>query len=134
MLDPVSRGESADQEQWGNEGMRRASQSQPLGTILASMIAVALLLTPGGTAGADDSTDQEVRRIQRAREILGDFESLSSSVSWLQTHIHIRKKRGLEYSHPFTTGNRQLVLNIHGPVMSRKRLGLGFEFRFAPRR
>jgi hypothetical protein len=114
--------------------MRHTTQSQPLGAILTGIIMVPLLLTPATTAGAGGSSDREESRIQPAREILTEVEKSDSGASWLRTHIHVRKKRGIEYSQPFTMASRQLVLNIHGPAMSRKRLGLGFEVRFAPRR
>jgi hypothetical protein len=114
--------------------MSRAIQSQPLGSILTGIITVALLLTTGTTAGASYFTDREEFRIQRAREILTEVEKSESNASWLRTHLHVRKKRGIEYSHPFSMVKRQLVFNVHGPMMSRKRLGLGLEVRFAPRR
>jgi hypothetical protein len=114
--------------------MRPATQWQPLGTILAGIVTVALLLTLGTTARAGDFSDRKELRIQRPGEISNEVESSDSHVSWLQTHIHIRKKRGIEYSHPFTMGKSRLLFNIHGPMMSRKRLGLGFELRFAARR
>jgi hypothetical protein len=114
--------------------MRPAAESQRLGTILAGIITVAALLTLGTTAEAGDFSDRKELRIQHPGEIFNEVESSDSNVSWLETHIHLRKKRGIEYSHPFTMGKSRLLFNIHGPMMSRKRLGLGFELCFAPRR
>ena len=114
--------------------MRPATQSQPLGTILIGIIMAAVLLTLGTATRASDFSDQEEFQLQRPRETFTEIEKSDSNASWLRTHIHVRKKRGIEYRHPFTMGSHQLLFNIHGPMMSRKRLGLGFEVRFAPRR
>jgi hypothetical protein len=106
--------------------MRRATRSQPLGAILT----VALLLALGGTARAGDATDEEESRTQRAREIITQVEKSDSESSWLRTHIRIRKKRGIEYRRPLTMGPREVVFSIYGPLVSKKRFGLGFELRF----
>jgi hypothetical protein len=106
--------------------MRPAARSQPLGAILT----VALLLALGGTARAEDSTDEEEPRTQRAREIISEVEKSDPEQSWLRTHIRIRKKRGIEYRRPLTMGKRDVLLSIYGPVMPKRRLGLGFEVRF----
>jgi hypothetical protein len=106
--------------------MRRATRSQPLGAILT----VILLLALGGTARADDAKDEQESRTQRAREIITQVEKSDSEASWLRTHFRIRKKRGIEYRYPLTMGQREAVFSIYGPLVKKKRFGLGFELRF----
>ena len=110
--------------------MRRATRSQPLRAILTAALTAALLLASGGTARAEDAQDEEQARTRRARQIISQVEKSEPEESWLRTHIHIRKRRGFEYSRPFAMGERALVFNVHGPLMKKKRLGLGFELRF----
>ncbi len=106
--------------------MRRARRSQALGALLT----VALVLALGSTARADDAKEEEEPRTQRAREIIAEVEKSDSEASWVRTHIRIRKKRGIEYRRPLTMGQRDLVFSVYGPLIKKKRLGLGFELRF----
>ena len=110
--------------------MRRAARSQPLGATFTAILTTALLITWGGAARAEDSTEEEESRTQRARQIITQVEESDAKASWLRTHIHIRKKRGLEYSRPLAIGKHEVLFNVHGPLMKKKRLGLGFELRF----
>lgn len=110
--------------------MRRATRSQPLRATLTAILTMALLLALGGTARAEDATDEEELRTKRAREIITQVEKPEPQESWLRTNIHIRKKRGFEYSRPLAMGKREVLFSIHGPLMKKKRLGLGFEVRF----
>jgi hypothetical protein len=110
--------------------MRRTTRSQPLGASFTAILTVALLIALGGTARAEDSTEEEESRTQRARQIITQVEESDAESSWLRTHIHIRKKRGIEYSRPLAVGKHKVLFSVHGPLMSKKRLGLGFELRF----
>lgn len=106
--------------------MRRATRSQPL----AALLTFALLIALGGTARADDAKDEEEPRTQRAREIISQVEKSDSESSWLRAHFRIRKKRGIEYCLPLTMGKREAVFSVYGPLVKKKRFGLGFELRF----
>ena len=110
--------------------MRRATRSQPLGASFTAILTVALLLASGGTARAEESAEEEESRTQRGREIISQVEKPDSRESWFRTHIRIRKKRGIEYRRPLVVGKREVRLSIYGPLISKKRLGLGFEVRF----
>ena len=100
-----------------------------------AILTLGLLLSVGGAARADeDSTDQEPV-LRRSVEILAhmdrpEMEAPRPGRSRFVSNIHIKKKRGLEYTHVLSFNDRPLLLNIQGPVLRKKQLGLTLELRF----
>ena len=97
---------------------------------LRSVLTLALLSTPmlGSAAKADE--ELEIRNLKRARAIMFPANETRSTVNWLTSKIHIKKKAGLAYTRPLNFGQRDMVLSVQGPVIRKGRYGLGFEVRF----
>jgi hypothetical protein len=95
------------------------------------VLTTALILLVPGAALADSNAESQPR-VQRSREILLQMEEppQRDPRRWLDSHFHIHKRRGLEYSHATSVGERDVVFSLQGPAMPRKRLGLAFEVRF----
>ncbi len=108
-----------------------ASTSVRSGAILT----LGLLLSVGGAARADEEAAEQTPTLRRSVEILAyldrpEIETPRPERSWFTSNIHIKKKRGFEYTHGMSFNGRPLLLNIQGPVMRRNRLGLLLELRF----
>lgn len=100
-----------------------------------AFLTLGLLLGVGESAGADDDTAERQPKLRRSVEILADMdrpelEAPAPERSWLLSNIHIKKKRGLEYTHVLRFNDRPLMLNVQGPVMRKRRLGLTLELRY----
>ncbi len=100
-----------------------------------AILTLGLLLTVGDAARADDQTAEQQPTLRRSSEILAQMdrpviETPRPGRSWFVSNIHIKKKRGLEYTHVMSVKGRPMLLNVQGPVMRKKRLGLTLELRF----
>ena len=100
-----------------------------------AILTLGLLLTVGDAARADDRTAEQQPTLRRSIEILAQmdrpvFETPRPGRIWFVSNIHIKKKRGLEYTHVMSVKGRPMLLNVQGPVMRKKRLGLTLELRF----
>jgi hypothetical protein len=87
---------------------------------------LALLLLPHAASASDPEVREKPRR---ATEIIAPVEDRLAEPSWT-SHIHIKKKHGLEFKRTLNVGDRPVILSVHGPLIRHKRLGLGFEFKF----
>lgn len=87
---------------------------------------LSLLLLPHA-AIAGDFDDREKPR--RAAEILESMDDQGDEPSWI-SHIQIKKKHGLQFKRRLGAGDERVIISVHGPILSRKRLGLGFELKF----
>jgi hypothetical protein len=85
-----------------------------------------LLLLPT-LAFANNSDDRDKPR--RAAEIIASIDDQKGEPSWT-SHIRIKKKYGLQFKHKLGVGDEQVIFSVHGPLLSRKSLGLGFEIKF----
>ncbi len=99
------------------------------------ILMLGFLLTVGGAARADEQTAEPKPTLRRSAEILAhmdrpEIEMPHPERSWFISSVHIKKKRGLEYTHVMSLNERPLLLNIQGPVMRKRRLGLTLELRF----
>ena len=47
-----------------------------------------------------------------------------------RSHFSIQKKHGLEYRHAISVGERDMIFAVHGPMITKKAFGLGFQIRF----
>jgi hypothetical protein len=107
--------------------MRHTSALSPLAGSLAM-----LLLATDAIANPDEDPEKEVRRRHRTAEVLFRMdEPRNENRSWIQEHVSLRKGMGLVYSYKMRTeDNRKIVLNVGGPALKKKRLGLMFEVKF----
>ncbi len=64
------------------------------------------------------------------RQIVFPMAQPSRESSWLTSHFHIKKGAGFAYTREVTFGRRGLVLSVQGPVIRKRRDGLGVEVRF----
>ena len=102
--------------------------------VFAAGIAGALALTAFPAAAQDEPASDESRQ-HRARQILDRLDEAgvrdvreSESSNW-RSNFAIKKK-GLEYRHPITMGERDMIFSVHGPMIKKKTFGLGFKIRF----
>ena len=100
-----------------------------------AILTMGLLLTVGAAARADEDSAEQEPTLHRSVEILAhmarpEIETPRPERSWFTSNIHIKKKRGLEYTHVMSFNGRPLLLNFQGPLMRKKRLGLLLELRF----
>jgi hypothetical protein len=113
---------------------------RPVSQVLGAACAVAVLIGPvvaisPVSARADDAPGVAQRDAPKpvlvTREVLEDIETggrLAEEPSWISSHFRIAGK-GVKFSHPLSLAERQLVLNVTGPLL-RRGLGLSFEVRF----
>ncbi len=92
-------------------------------------VAAALLVYAAPAASDDEQPIHEPNRKLAAGALVRAEEPETSEESWLRK-LHIKKKRGFEYTHVTSFNGRPLLFNIQGPVMRKKRLGLTLELRF----
>ncbi len=100
-----------------------------------AILTLGLLLSVGNVARADEETADYEVTVRRSIEILAhmdrpEIEMPHPERSWFVSNVHIKKKRGLEYTHVMSFNERPLLLNFQGPVMRKRRLGLTLELRF----
>ncbi len=100
-----------------------------------AILTLGLLLSVGDAARADEETAEYELTMHRSIEILAhmdrpEIEMPHPERSWFSSSVHIKKKRGLEYTHVMSFNERPLLLNFQGPVMRKRRLGLTLELRF----
>ncbi len=100
-----------------------------------AILTLGFLLTVGGAARADEETTEPKPTLRRSAEILAHMDQPALETprperTWFTSNVHIKKKRGLEYTHVMSVNGHPMLLNIQGPVMRKKRLGLTFELRF----
>jgi hypothetical protein len=89
-----------------------------------SILVLLLLPNLAFANGPDDRA-----KPQRAAEIIASIDDHERKPSWT-THIRIKKKYGLQFKRKLGVGDEQLIFSVHGPLLSRKSLGLGFEIKF----
>jgi hypothetical protein len=95
-------------------------------TGVAAVISGALIL---GAAGASADRGQAGAAAQGP----AGADAAQQGDSWLSVqldHVRLHKKGGLAYTRRLDRDDRDLVLSLHGPAMSHKRVGLAFEVRF----
>ncbi len=100
-----------------------------------AILTLGFLLSVGGAARADEETAVSKPTIRRSAEILAHMdqpalETLRPERTWFTGNIHIKKKRGFEYTYLMSVNGHPMLLNVQGPVMRKNRLGLTFELRF----
>jgi hypothetical protein len=101
--------------------------------VFAAGVAAALTLTAIPAAAQDEPIAEESRN-QRARQILerldeaGVRDVRESESNW-RSNFALQKK-GLEYRHALTVGERDMILSVYGPMTKKKTFGLGFRIRF----
>ncbi len=100
-----------------------------------AILTLGFLLSVGGAARADEEPADQEPVLRRSVEILAhmdrpEMEAPRPGRTWFTSNIHIKKKRGLEYTHMMSVNGHPMLLNVQGPVMRKKRLGLTFELRF----
>ena len=91
--------------------------------------AIAVLLSPPAATASEDEREGP-RSVLLTREILDhiEIERPTPEHGWT-SHFRLARK-GVKYARPLSFGARQLTLNVSGPVMPRKSLGLRFEVKF----
>ena len=93
-------------------------------------IAATLLVYAAPAASNDEQPIHEPNRKLAAGALVRAEEPETSEESWLRK-LHIKKKRGFEYTHGFTLNSgKKVIFNIQGPVIRKKTPGLVFEVRF----
>lgn len=93
-------------------------------------IAAALLVYAAPAASDDEQPIHEPNRKLAASALVRAEEPETSEESWLRK-LHIKKKRGFEYTHDFTLNSgKKVIFNIQGPIIRKKTPGLVFEIRF----
>jgi len=100
-----------------------------------AILTLGLLLTVGDAARADDPIAEQQPTLRRSVEILAqldrpEVETPRPGRSWFVSNIHIKKKRGLEYTQVMSVNGHPMLFSVQGPVMRKKRLGLTLELRF----
>ena len=107
--------------------MRRSKALTPLVTGLT----ILALSSEAFADPAEENKPPVVRRhrsseiLMRTQEPRGEYTG-----SWLE-NITLRKGMGLVYRYKFETeDHRKMVLNVGGPALKKKRLGLMVEIRF----
>ena len=100
-----------------------------------AILTLGLLLSLGGDTRADEKTAVQQPTLRRSIEVLAHMDRPEIQIprperTWFTNNIHIKKKRGFEYTHVTSFNGRPLLFNIQGPVMRKKRLGLTLELRF----
>jgi hypothetical protein len=98
-------------------------------SLLAGLTMVAL---SAEALAADEEDGKQPPLRRRTSEILMREQEPRGETtgSWLE-NITVRKGMGLVYRHRFETeDHHKLILNVGGPVLRKKHLGLMFEVRF----
>ena len=96
-------------------------------------IAAVFGIGPVASAVADETAAIQPRPQRRAAEILSSLDDPHERESWLSDqmhHVHVRGKAGLVYQRDLAAGDRPLELQLRGPALGRKRVGLSVEVRF----
>lgn len=93
--------------------------------------ALPLLLVSGAPALASGrQEDSSHRGALLARELLAHKDGVASEEPGAFDGFHLAPRHGVGYKRSLTVGQHPVVLKLHGPVQSRKSLGLGFQVKF----
>ena len=97
---------------------------------LRSVLTVALLSTPilGSVAKADE--ERVIGEMKRPRQIVFPLAQPSQEGRWLSSHFHIKKGAGIAYTRSLSFGRHDVTVSVQGPVIRKRRYGLGVEVRF----
>ncbi len=101
----------------------------------SAILTLGFLLSVGGAARADEETAEPKPTLRLSAKILAHMDQPALETprperTWFTSNVHIKKRRGLEYTHVMSVNGHPMLLNIQGPVMRKKQLGLTFELRF----
>jgi hypothetical protein len=110
--------------------MRSWKAASPLGASLVVAVALTVL---ADEARAQDLEDPKPPRQQRSRDVLERIDAPRPEPGWIETHLSLHRKGGLQYSDRFSVGDRTYGFVVRGPFrgkVDRKELGLSFEIRF----
>jgi hypothetical protein len=100
-------------------------------TPLVTGLTILVLSSEAFADTAEENKPPAVRR-HRPSQILMRSQEPRGEVtgSWME-NITVRKGMGLAYRYKFETeDHHKMVLNLGGPIVKKKRLGLMFEIRF----
>ena len=100
-----------------------------------AILTLGFLLSVGGAARADEEAAEPRPTLRRSAEILAHLDQPALEIprperTWFVSNIHIKKKRGFEYTHVMSVNGHPILLNVQGPLMRKNRLGLTIELRF----
>jgi hypothetical protein len=99
---------------------------------LGSAAVVLFLVTPTGSAFAEDTTVEDALRTKLHGEVpIASVEEPRDEAGWFGPNFHIQKKSGFAYTRHMKVAERPFVFRIQGPVLRRqKAVGLAFRIRF----